>query len=142
MSNTTKISDKSELTQMLFKEYFEFQIKDEHQLPQQYLKRIKDPSVITKETNFYNSILDFVKSVHTTRPIVVLFFDKSIPLVVPENVFFISETDLNNQSTVSRLRNCLLVVCDSSLYINRILWDRSKRNAVSEMNPEITFIIN
>lgn len=87
MSNTTKISDKSELTQMLFKEYFEFQIKDEQQLPQQYLKRIKDPSVITKETNFYNSILDFVKSVHTTRPIVVLFFDKSIPLVVPENVF-------------------------------------------------------
>ncbi|WPK19555.1 hypothetical protein [Salmonella phage SD-1_S14] len=132
MSNTTKISDKSELTQMLFKEYFEFQIKDEQQL-QQYLKRIKDPSVITKETNFYNSILDFVKSVHTTRPIVVLFFDKSIPLVVPENVFFISETDLNNQSTVSRLRNCLLVVCDSSLYNNRILWDRSK---------QITFIIN
>ncbi|ELW0836176.1 TPA: hypothetical protein NV937_000815 [Escherichia coli] len=142
MSNTTKISNTSELTQMLFKEYFEYQIKSDHNLVQTYLKRIKDPLSLNKGTEFYNSILDFINLVHTNRPIVVFFFDKSIPVEVPDNVFFVTETDLSNQSTVSRLRNCLLIICDSSLYNNRVLWNRSKRNAVSEMNPEVTFIIN
>ncbi len=142
MSNTTKISNTSELTQMLFKEYFEYQIKNDHKLVQTYLKRIKDPLSLNKGTEFYNSILDFINLVHTNRPIVVFFFDKSIPVEVPDNVFFVTETDLSNQSTVSRLRNCLLIICDSSLYNNRVLWNRSKRNAVSEMNPEVTFIIN
>ncbi|VVY08866.1 hypothetical protein [Escherichia coli] len=142
MSNTTKISNTSELTQMLFKEYFEYQIKRDHNLVQTYLKRIKDPLSLNKGTEFYNSILDFINLVHTNRPIVVFFFDKSIPVEVPDNVFFVTETDLSNQSTVSRLRNCLLIICDSSLYNNRVLWNRSKRNAVSEMNPEVTFIIN
>lgn len=145
MSNTTKISNTSELTQMLFKEYFEYQIKNDYKLVQTYLKRIKDPLSLNKGTEFYNSILDFINLVHTNRPIVVFFFDKSIPVEVPDNVFFVTETDLSIQSTVStvsRLRNCLLIVCDSSLYNNKILWDRSKRNTVSEMNPEVIFLIN
>lgn len=127
---------------MLFKEYFEFQIKEEQSIRQQYLKRIKDPLSLNKGTDFYNSILDFINLVHTKRPIVVFFFDKSIPVEVPDNVFFITDTDLSIQSTVSRLRNCLLIICDSSLYNNRVLWDRSKQNTLSEMNPEFTFIIN
>lgn len=142
MSNTANISNKSEFTQELFNVFFKYQILEESQCFQLYYKQVGSTYDNYKDPNFYKEILDFAVNIRNNRPIAILFFDRSIPVEVPNHIYFIEPEDLSSRNQLDYLRNCILIVCDEVKYNRQLRWDIRHQRVLTDMNPELTFIIN
>lgn len=136
MSNTTNIKNESELTQLLFLEYFTYQINKEAMSGVTYKTQVRTGEVNTID----KSVLRFCTKLNPEIPIIILGLSSN-PGELPSNIKSLCAYEVTTYSNRS-IQNPLIIACDGSYYRNQIQWDRRRISSIGDMNPMLIITIN